>query len=126
TAIEHLLPRAATVSGLEDAARFVVGPLVTGRRHIDDVRVGRGHDEAGDRLRVGQTRVDKRPRSVGGLVDAYAGHRRAEEIGFTGADPDDVRIRRYPRNVADTRRGLMLEHGLPRDAVVIGLPHPAR
>ena len=66
------------------------------------------------------------PAAVGGLVDADAGHRRAEQVGLAGANPDDVGIRGGDRDVADAGRGVVFEHGLPRRAVVVGLPHAAR
>ena len=84
------------------------------------------HDDAGDRLRVGQAGVREGPGAVGRLVDADAGHGRAEEVRLAGANPDDVGIRGRDRDVADARRGLVLEDGLPRRAVVVGLPHAAR
>ena len=84
------------------------------------------HDDAGDRLSVGEPSVREGPAAVGRLVDADAGHRRAEQVGLAGANPDDVGIRGGDRDVADAGRGVVLEHGLPRRAVVVGLPHAAR
>ena len=68
----------------------------------------------------------ERPAAVGGLVDADARHGRAEEVRLAGADPHDVGVRRRDGDVADARRRLVLEDGLPRRAVVVGLPHAAR
>ena len=50
-------------------------------------------DDAGDRLSVGEPGVGEGSCAVGGLVDADAGHRRAEQVCLARADPHDVRVR---------------------------------
>src|SRR6185437_10129555 len=44
-------------------------------------------------------------------------------IGFTGADPDVLRVRRRQHDRADGRGIAVLENVVPLDAVVGGLPH---
>ena len=57
--------------------------------------------------------VLERAAAVGRLEDADARHRGAKQVGFAGADPDDVRIRRRDGDVADARGRLILEDRLP-------------
>ena len=63
-------------------------------------------DDARDGLRVGESGVREGLCAVGGLVDADAGHGRAEQVRLARADPHDVGIRWRDSDVADARRGL--------------------
>jgi hypothetical protein len=119
-------PGLAAVSRLVDAAHVVVGPLVPRGGDVHDVGIRRMHEDARDRLRVRQPHVLPRAARVGRFVDPDARHRRAEDVRLAGADPHDVGIARRHREVADARRRHLIEHRLPRRAVVIRLPHAAR
>src|SRR4051812_19987756 len=63
--IQDLLPRSPAVGRLEHASVLVVGPLVPRGRDKDNVRVGRVHDDASDRLRIGEAGVRERASAVG-------------------------------------------------------------
>ena len=123
--VENLVPGPAAIGRLEHAAHLVVGPFVTRGRHVHDVRVGGVDHDARDGLAVGQTHVLPCLPGIGRFVDADAGHRRAEDVGFTGADPHDVRVRRRHCDVADAGGRHVLPDHLPRGAVVVGFPDAA-
>ena len=112
--VEDLAPGPAAVGRLEHAAHLVVGPFVTRGRHVHDVRVGGMDDDARDGLAVGQAHVLPGPSGVRRFVDADARHRRAEDVGFAGAHPHDVRVRRRHGDVADARGRHVLPDHLPR------------
>ncbi|HIE70670.1 MAG TPA: hypothetical protein EYP98_11095, partial [Planctomycetes bacterium] len=83
-------------------------------------------DDARDVLRLGQPHVLKRLAAINGLVDTRAGHRTAQDVGFTGAHPDRLGVRGRNRDVTDAGGRIALEDRLPVTAIVDGLPHPTR
>ena len=124
--VEHLRPRPPAVGRLEDAAHLVLGPGVSGRRDVDDVRVGRVDQDAGDRVRVGEAGVAEGAAAVARLEHADPGHGRAKQVRLTRAYIQDGRIGLRHRDVADARARLMLEDGPPRGAAIVRLPDAAR
>src|SRR4029453_13712391 len=124
--VEHLRPRPAPVGRHEHAAGLVFGPGMARRGDIDNLRVGRMDDDAGDRLCVGEAGVRERAAAVGRFEDADAWHRRAEQVRLASPDPDDVGIRFRDRDVADAGARFVLEDRAPRRAAVVRRPDPAR
>ena len=124
--VEHLRPRPPAVGRLEDAAHLVLGPGVSGRRDVDDVRVGRVDQDAGDRVRVGEAGVAEGAAAVARLEQADPGHGRAKQVRLTRAYIQDGGIGLRHRDVADARARLMLEDGSPRGAAIVRLPDAAR
>src|SRR5690606_32209117 len=124
--VQHLAPRAAAVRRLEDAAVRVARPLHARCRDPDDVGVRRMYEDTADRVRARESHVLPRLTTVRGLVDAGARVRAAEDVRLARAHPQDVRIRRREREIADGRRRRLLEDRLPRHTLVHGLPHAAR
>src|SRR5688500_18072440 len=95
------------------------------RGDVDDVRVKRMHDDAPDVMRVAKPHVLPRLSAVGRLVDPITPRGALSVIGFSGANPDDVRISWIDRDIADRNRTLTVEDVLPGRAAVHGLQESA-
>src|SRR4029079_18133832 len=121
-AITHFVPRLAAVSGLEDAAHLIAGPLVTRRRDKHDVRIHRIHEHAADRAAVGESHLRPGLAGVSRFVNPGTGKARAEQVVLARAHPDDVVIRRRDGDVADAGSRFVLENRAPRLAALGGLP----
>ncbi len=113
----------AAVRRLVDAAFLVRTEQVSGHRRVNRLRVARIDHDARDGLRLAQADVLEGPAAIGGLVDAVAKRRRLAIVRLSGADIDDVRIGGMDGDVADRRGRVLLEHRLPRSAVVLRLEH---
>ena len=121
----QLRPRLAAVDRLEESAVADLAPDVPRGRDVDDVRIGRVHDDGSDRVGVLQPHVGEGLSAVGRLVDAVAPRRGVASALFAGADPDDVGILLEDRDVADRRRAVVVEDRRPGDAGVGRLEHAA-
>ncbi len=62
--------------------------------------------------------------AVGRFVNAVAVGQVGAEIGFAGADIDDIRIRWRHGDRANRRDWLAVKNRLPGNTAVNGLPHP--
>ena len=124
--VEHPLPRVAAVPGSEHAALLVRPPKVADRRYVDDVRVARVDEHAGDVLRRLQPLVRPRVAAVRRLVDAVPPRRGLPVLGLARPHPHEVRVRLMDRHVPDRTRRLVIEERRPRGAVVLRLPQAAR
>ncbi len=121
--VQDLVPGLAPVSGLEDAALRIVGPLVAAGGHPHRVRIGRMDDDPRDGLGLGEPHVGPGLACVGGLPDPGAGVGAAEDVGLARPDPDDVLVGGGQGQVPDGGGDVVLEDRRPGHALVVGLPH---
>ena len=75
-------------------------------------------------LRATQTHVLPRAAAVLRFVNAVTPRRAALVVRLSRSNPEDFRIARRQRDVADGRRALVVEYRLPRCAGVVRLPDP--
>ena len=125
-AIQHLLPRLATVDALVDTTVLVRRRVLAEGGDKDDVGVGRVDADLGDILRL--LKADVRPglAGVGALIDAVAGHDVAADAGLARTDVDDIRVRLAHRHGANRRAlDLAVGHGGPVFTAIGGLPETA-
>ena len=122
---EDPLPRLPAVPRAVDPALRVRAEGLAEDGRPGDVRVRRVDDHRAD---LAGLLADVPPGlpGVGGLVDAVPLRDVAPDVRLARADVDDVRVGRRHRDRADRARRLVVEDGLPPDAAVRGLPHPAR
>ena len=125
--IQRSRPRRAAVGRLEHAPLGVRRPRVPHRGDVDDVGVLRVDDDLADVMRVGEAHRPPRPARVRRLEDPGAGKGGTAVSGLDLAcpHPDDVRVGGRDGDVADGERGLVLEDGFERHAVVGRLPDVA-
>src|SRR6185369_1983806 len=124
--LQHLLPGLAAVGRLVEAAVAPRAPQRPLRRHVDDVRVARVHDDLADVLARLEPDVLPRGAAVVGPVDAVAVGDTALAVVLTRADPDDERVLRVEGHAADRVRPLAIEDRAPGGPGVAGLPHAPR
>ena len=122
---EHLLEGPAAVGGAVHAA-FRVG-AVRMAEDGDEQAVGipRVDGDLRNLLAVAQSQVSPGLAGVGRFVDAVSGGKIRPLQAFAAAHVDDIRIGRGDRDRADRAGGLLVEDGIPRAAVVVGLPDAA-
>ena len=61
---------------------------------------------------------------VRGFIDSGPRHRGPEDIGFSGSDPDDIRIGVGDGDIADGQGRHLFENRLPGDTAVDRFPYP--
>ena len=123
---EHVLPGDAAVERAVDAALGLGRVAVADRRRVDDVRVGRVHDDAADPARSLQPHVGPRLAGVQRLPDAVADRHVGADERLAGPGPHDVGVRRRHGHFPDRVDRLVVEDRTPVDAAVLRLPQPAR
>jgi hypothetical protein len=95
------LPRLAAIGGLEDAALWIVGVVVTLSGNVNDVRIRGMHDHLTDVMGSLQSNVGPGCPAVQRLVHAVAMIGAVPQVGFTGAHIDDAVIRRGHGHITD-------------------------
>ena len=123
--VEHLLERRAPVSGAKQSALRVGSVRMAHHGDEKPVRVARVHHDLRNLLPVAKAEVRPRLAGIGGLVHAVARREVRTLEPFATAHVDDVRIRGREGDGADGPRWLLVEDGIPRAPVIIGLPHAA-
>ncbi|MBA7652034.1 hypothetical protein ES703_59863 [subsurface metagenome] len=123
--VEDFLPCFSAVCGFVHTALFVMGPLMTGSRHIDDIRILRVNDDPGNRIRSCQAHVLPGLAGIRGLVHSASCHRAAEDIRLTRSDPHYIRIRGSNGHITDRCGGCLVEDGFPCGALIDGFPDSA-
>ena len=89
--------------------------------------IARIDDDAADRLRLAQSHVLPRVAAVDRAIDAVAPRGALTIVRFARARPNDARIARRDRDVADRQRvAVFVEHGVPGRAVVLAAKDSAR
>src|SRR5262249_31639420 len=122
---QDVLPGLAAVGGLEQAAVAARPPERPLGGDVDDVRVARVEDDAGDVLRLLEAEVLPGLAAVVGAINAVAVADAALAVVLAGADPDDVGVLRVEDDAADRVRALVVEDRRPGGAGVGGLPDAA-
>ena len=100
--------------------------VVAQRADVGDVGVQRIDDDARDVMRVCEAQIAPRLAAIERLVHAVAEADAVARVGLARAHPDDVRIMRIDRDVADGDGGLVIENRSPGGAAVGGLEQAAR
>ncbi len=123
--LEHLLPRLAAVHRLVDAAIATRTEERAGRRHEDDVVVGRMDDDAVDVPRLRQPHEGEGLPAICRLVDPAPPRGALPVVGLARPHPDEVRIDLRHGDVADRDQPLVLEERFEGRTVAGRLPHAA-
>ncbi len=124
--VRELLPGAAPVGRLEDAALAGVAPEIADCRHVHDVRIARMGDHPRNLERVAEADVRERAAAVGGLVEAVAPRHAVAVVRLARADPEHAGIGLEDGDVADRGRSVVVEDRRPGRAGVRRLPDAAR
>ncbi len=122
----NLLPGLARIDGFEQPAFLVWAIKSSECADVDDIGVLRMDDDSANLIRSRQALVLPRFSAIGGEVDAIAIGDGVARVGFAGADPDDVAIRRCDSDGPDRNGFLPIKLMLERGAVVDRLEQPAR
>ncbi len=123
---QHVVPGPAAIGRFEHAPLGVRAPQMADRRDIHDVRIAGMNDDAADVPRLVESDVRPRAAGVDRFVDAVAPRRALPVVGFARARPDDVRVRRRHREVADRHHRVhAVEDRRPRRALIRALEDPA-
>ena len=126
-AVQHLLPVCPAVARAVHAARFVRPEDVAQRRDIDQVGVGRVHQDAPDMPGLAQPHMRPGQPGIGRFVDAVAIRHVQPDRRLAHPGIDDVRVR--PRHRDRAHGGGVEEpvaHAAPVHPAIDRLPHPAR
>jgi hypothetical protein len=96
------------------------------RGDVHDLGIARVNDDAADVVGIAKTHVGPGFAPVEGAIHAVTPGRALAVVRFAGSRPDDVRIRRRDRQVAD-RKGspVAIEDRFPRRPAVHALEDPA-
>src|SRR3954467_8765333 len=92
------------------------------RADVNDVGVLRMDGDGGDVLRIFEAHVLPGLAAVSRLVNTIAKRHAVAHGRLARADPNDFRITRSERDVADRHRPLAFEDRFPRNAAVRRLP----
>ncbi len=120
-----MLPGAAAVRRLVDAALPAGRPEVAQRGHVSDVGVLWMDDDPADVPRLDQPQVRPGLAAVGGAVDAVPPRRALPVVLLAGARPDDVGVGGRDGDVAEGAHRLVVEDRRPGRAFVRRLPDAA-
>ena len=124
--LQQEIPGVAAVRRPVDAPLAAGRPQAAERRRVDDVVIHRVDDDARDVVGILEPHVRPALPAIGRLEDALTPRRALTVVVLACADPDDARVGRRNRDVADRRGGLVVEHRLEGGPVVGRLPETAR
>ena len=123
---EDPLPAVPAVGAPEETALLARHPVLSERRDVDDVRVGRVDADLGDAVGVGEPDVFPGLAAVAAAVHAVARQDVAADARLAGADEDEVGVGFRHRDRAHRRRrDLEVGDGVPVVAAVGRLPEAA-
>src|ERR1700757_336898 len=95
------------------------------RRDVCGVGIFWIDNDARDATTVSESNIRPMVAAVRGPINSIAPVGRVSVVGFTGADPDHVRIRWRNRDRADRENGLLIENWIEGDAAIAGLENAA-
>jgi hypothetical protein len=119
-------PGLAAVGALVEPALLVRSPDVSERRDVHDVCVARIHDDAADRLCLGEAHELPALPAIGGLVHAAARGDGVARVLLARAKVEHVAVARRDGEVAVRGGALVVENGAEGRAGVRRLPDAAR
>src|SRR5207244_3037124 len=123
---QYLAPRLAAIAGLVQAALLVRSPQAAERADINDVGILRMNGDAADLERFFEAHVRPGLATVGRFVDAVAPAGGVARVVLARADPDDLRIGRGDRDIANRDGRFAVELVLEGGAAVGRLEQAAR
>ena len=115
---KHLFPVFAAVGCFEQTAFFTGTPKSTKHADIYDVRIRWVNRNAARLKSFFQSHVSPGFATVGRFVYAVTPGHTVSRIGFSRADPNNIRIRLCDLNISDRNRCLIIELMFKRVAVI--------
>src|SRR5437764_9248014 len=91
--------------------------------HIRYLRTFGMDNDSRNRAAILQANVLPVFAAIGGTVNAVTPTRRISIIGFAGADPNDIRIRRCNSNGTNGKHRLLVEYRIKANAVIVSLEY---
>src|SRR5581483_12035534 len=123
--VQDFLPGLAAIGSAIEAAISTWRPQRSFGGNENCVAVFRADSNATNVLRVLQSQIGPALAAVFGFVNAVAVVNAALRVVLTCTYPHDRRIAGIEFHISDRKRSFVLEHRIPGEAVVVGLPHAA-